>query len=258
MRALANQATAHRCRRALSTPHVCLTMTRRCQTTRSIRSRSSSSSASSKCVPLKAHARKKDLYPETHCPASLALPPTRWQAGSSLTFTIIQPFTYKHLAINADSWLAPLRRVSLLWFHLPLPTTFAVCWLTLFTLGVAAPLRNTHYSTAAVWGHRSPDDPGRSTGIFWKSVETAPEPHWDPLTGKKIAPPSPPPVSSQLRTATLVSGWEGAVQATHANATLKNATARPRANTSQADAPRAAGSRPRRLTRLSARQQSLL
>ena len=171
-----------------------------------------------------------------HRQGTLTTPYLPWQAGSSFSFAVVQPCTHKPLAIDTDSWLAPLRRFSLLWFHLPLPKTFAVCWLTLFALGVAAPFHPTSYVD-----HPTTPDQRMPTGIFWKS-----------------APPPPPPVSpSQSRVVTSLGSWEGVVPTTLENATRKNASAGLRATTSRTNAARGAGSS-RRLAHLSDRQHSLL
>ena len=151
-----------------------------------------------------------------------------------MSLTLVQPFTYKPLAINDNSWLAPLRRLSLPWFRLPFPKTFAVCWLTFFALGVAAPLRVRYYTL-----HPTRPDERMPTGIFWES-----------------ATPAPPPSASQLQTFTLVDGWQGANNTSHANATRMNASAGLQAGTSRVDAAHATGSS-RRLARLRARQHSL-
>ena len=158
------------------------------------------------------------------------------QAGCSFAFTRVQPFTNKPLAIDADSWLAPLRRVSLPWFHLPLPTTFAVSWLTLFALGVATPFHPRNYLS-----HLTTPDERMPTGVFWKSAPP---------------PPAPPAASRSGVASAMGDFWDVPVRTAHANATLKNASAELRVGTSRAEASRAAGSR-RRLARLSARQHSL-
>lgn len=168
-----------------------------------------------------------------HCQGTLTTPYLPWQAGSSFSFAIVQPFTCEPLAIDTDSWLAPLRQLPLLWFHLPLPKTFAVSWLTLFALGVAAPFHPTSY----ILDPTTPDQ-RVPTGIFWKSAP----------------PPPPPPFASQSRVVMSLDDWDGAVPTTHANATQNNASARLRAGSSLADASKAVGRR----ARLNTRQHSLL